>query len=299
MLVRDARLYLWSGSVISYNMLYTCVSMARAHVNPSISNAFLLLLVPDCKAGGHFQNAIASRPEAQRSESVLLLPMIVFNNGFSIAISVCQWEKLPKLLIWRASEAAKEKLERSMSADWGQSRPFLISKQMNSQCVPCQYTIGLQSSHNVTPMTSGRLWDVCMELYFCLTGSYNDYCCNLSSFYWILAPCTQNNVRNHIGKVYSFCGFNPTLRLKQGRKRCLESSEDRDGIHMLWHGSTFQGVRSFARISGRCCGEKSALQLYNMNILTKLQAPIWWLHVWHQIYTPELALMLASSCLLQ
>ena len=115
--------------------------------------------------------------------------MTLFNNAFSIAICL-PGRKLLKLLIWSASGTAIEKLVRSMSSDWGQSRPFLISKQMNSQCVPCQYTIGLQSPHSVTPMTSGRLWDL-------LDWVIHGYTMTTAATR-VPSVGMQNNVRNHI-----------------------------------------------------------------------------------------------------
>ena len=138
--------------------------MASAHKNSSISNAFLLLFVPDCKAGGHFQNAIASRLAAQGFWECFATLMTLFNNAFSIAIGLPR-RKLLKLLIWSASGTAIEKLVRSMSSDWGQSRPFLISKQMNSQCVLANILLACKAHTVWLP------W-LLADYGICWTGSY-------------------------------------------------------------------------------------------------------------------------------
>lgn len=107
------------------------------------------------------------------------------------------------------------------------------------------------------------------------TWLYNDYSCNSCSFCWHAKQCE---------KPY-MVDATQLFNRQRGRKRCYEATEDKAGIHILWHGSTFQGVRSFARISGRCCGEKSALQS-TWTFWLSIAPPICWLRVWHQIYAP-------------
>ena len=182
--------------------------------------------------------------------------MTLFNNAFSIAIGLPR-RKLLKLLIWSASGTAIEKLVRSMSSDWGQSRPFLISKQMNSQCVPCQYTIGLQSPHSVTPMTSGRLWDL-------LDWVIHGYTMTTAATR-VPSVGMQNNVRNHIWWMQ-------LNSLTAGEEKVLWSN-----WRQSWHPHTVTWL-NFSRCEIVCSNLRQVLWWevsapINMNILTKHRTP--------------------------
>ena len=201
------RMYPWHAQMWTHPSV-------RPSAHPSMSNAFLLLFAPDRKSWRPLPECHCV--QARGSGFLSCYSSWSFSMRFEFARE--------KKTCWNCSKNWHPGKREIGQRDVRPRSEQTLSDFKADELAMCPLPVVLAcKAGKLTLMTSGRLWDVCMAMYggvfVSLTGSYNNYSCNsLQLVFFLHASCMQNNVRNHIGKVYPYSGCNFPLRLKQGRK---------------------------------------------------------------------------------